>query len=240
MSKDLNAVATEYLPNAQTELENHLILNWYPQRIIKRFGHVPSLLELGVGHGLTSNQFAKACDRYVVIEGSQIVIDQFCKNNPGFKGEILHGYFEDYRPNRLFDVIVMGFILEHVDDPGNILLQYKNFLVPGGKLYVAVPNAKSLNRRLGLELGKIRDIYELNSNDIAQGHQRQYCRQSLEKEVRDSGYTITHTEGIYLKPLPLHYLKKLEDFDRNLAAMLQVGVDFPDLTIAILVELEAV
>lgn len=239
MSKNLNSVASEYFPNAQTELENHLILNWYPQRIIRRFSHVPSILELGVGHGLTSSQFAKACDRYVVIEGSQVVIDQFHSNNPRFSGEVVHAYFEDYQPDGLFDVIVMGFILEHVDDPAKILLQYKEFLVPGGKLYVAVPNAKSLNRRLGLELGKIGDIYELNKNDVAQGHQRQYCRQLLEKQVLAAGYEVTYTEGIYLKPLPLQFLRRLDDFNLNLQAMLQVGIEFPDLAVAILVELEA-
>lgn len=238
MRKDLNAVSSEYRPNAATEIENNLMLNWYPQRIIARFNHVPSLLELGLGHGFTAKIFAKACDCYWVVDGSSVVIEQFRQNSPDFLGEIIETYFEDYSPDQKFDVIVMGFVLEHVDDPDLILKRYRDFLSPGGKLYVAVPNAKSMNRRLGLELGLIDDIYSLNANDLALGHQRQYCRDTLKEAVNRAGYRVSHEEGIYLKPLPLGVLKTLDDFEANLQAMLRVGIDFPDLCVGLLMELE--
>jgi SAM-dependent methyltransferase len=238
MRKDLNAVSSEYRPNAATEIENNLILNWYPHRITARLGHVSSLLELGLGHGYTARIFADVCDRHVIVDGSSVVIEQFRRATPAFRGDIVESYFEDYVPDTKFDVIVMGFILEHVDDPDAILDRYRAFMKPGGKLYVAVPNAKSLNRRLGLELGLIDDIYSLNANDIALGHQRQYCRDTLTAAVRRAGYRITHEEGIYLKPLPLGVLKTLQDFDANLQAMLKVGVEFPDLCVGLLMELE--
>ena len=239
MKKDLNAVSSEYRPNAATEIENGLILNWYPRRMIVLFGHVGSLLELGLGHGYSARIFADACDRHVVVDGSSVVIEQFRKNTPDFSGEIIEAYFEDYAPQETFDAIVMGFILEHVDDPDFILKRYRSFLKPSGKLYVAVPNAKSLNRRLGLELGLIDDIYGLNANDIALGHQRQYCRDTLRQAVERAGYCITHEEGIYLKPLPLGVLKALDDFEANLQAMLRVGIEFPDLCVGLLMGLEA-
>lgn len=238
MKKDLNAVSSEYRPNAATEIENNLMLNWYPKRIIDRFNHVPSLLELGLGHGFTAKIFSKACDRYVVLDGSTVVIEQFRHNEPDFHGEIIETYFEDYHPDQKFDIIVMGFVLEHVDDPDFILKRFREFLSPSGKLYVAVPNAKSMNRRLGLELGLIDDIYSLNANDLALGHQRQYCRDTLKDAVERAGYRVTHEEGIYLKPLPLGVLKTLDDFEGNLQAMLRVGIDFPDLCVGLLMELE--
>jgi SAM-dependent methyltransferase len=238
MKKDLNEVSTEYLPNAATEIENRLILNWYPYRMIARFQHVPSLLELGLGHGYTAKIFAGACDRHVIVEGSSVVIGQFRETTPEFRGEIVEAYFEDYTSNETFDIIVMGFILEHVDDPDLILTRYRQFLKPGGKLYVAVPNAKSLNRRIGLELGLIDDIYSLNANDLALGHQRQYCRDTLRYVVERTGYRVTYEEGIYLKPLPLSVLRKLDNFEANLQAMLRVGIGFPDLCVGLFVELE--
>lgn len=239
MIKNLDSVASEYRPNAATEVENTLILNWYPRRIIRRFGHAENLLELGIGHGFTAGIFASACANHVIIDGSSIVIEQFRKNHPSFRGEVTKTYFEDFESDIPFDVIVMGFVLEHVDDPDLILSRYRAMLAPGGRTYVAVPNAKSLNRRLGLELGLIDDIYSLNANDLALGHQRQYCRQTLTSAVQRAGYRITHEEGIYLKPLPLGVLKTLEDFDANLQAMLKVGIDFPDLCVGLLMELEA-
>lgn len=239
MKKDLNSVSSEYRPNGATEIENDLILKWYPHRVISRFDHADSLLELGLGHGFTAGIFARTCDRHVVVEGSSVVLDLFRQTLPDFRGQLVEGYFEDYTPDETFDVIIMGFVLEHVDDPDLILERYRRFLKPGGKLYVAVPNAKSMNRRLGLEMGLIDDIYSLNANDIALGHQRQYCRDTLTQAVHRAGYRVTHEEGIYLKPLPLGVLKTLQDFDANLQAMLKVGVDFPDLCVALLMELEA-
>jgi len=235
--QDLNLVASEYKPNAVTELENDLILNWYPKRVIERFGYVDSLLELGLGHGFTAPIFANSCSRHVIIDGASTVIELFRQKHSGFSGEVILDYFENYSPKELFDVIVMGFVLEHVSDPKLILSRYRQFLRPKGKIYITVPNAKSLNRRIGMELGLIDDIYSLNANDIAQGHQRQYCRDTLRKTIENSGYRITHEEGIYLKPLPLAVLKNLPDFRANLDAMLKVGVEFPDLCVGLLVEI---
>lgn len=235
--KDLNAFTSEYRPNGATEIENNLILHWYPGRIAQRFGHVDSLLELGIGHGFTAEIFAGTCDRHVVLDGSSVVIAQFRSQHPDFCGEVVETYFEHFETAETFDVIVMGFVLEHVDDPDLLLRRYRSLLKPGGRLYVAVPNAKSLNRRIGHEMGLIDDIYSLNANDLVLGHVRQYCRDTLAAAVTRAGYSITHEEGIYLKPLPLTVLKTLPDMDSNLQAMLRVGVDFPDLCVALLMEL---
>ena len=235
-TENLDAVASEYRPDAATMLENDLILNWYPERIIRRFGSVGSILELGIGHGFTPGLFNAVCERHVIFEGSQMVIVLFKERSPDFSGEVVFSYFENFETEERFDVIVMGFILEHVDDPGLLLNRFKTFLKPGGRIFVAVPNAKSMNRRLGVELGKIDDIYSLNANDHAFGHKRQYCRDTLRQEMQSHGYEVSLEEGIYLKPLPLAVLKTLPDFQENLSAMLRVGVDFPDLCVALLME----
>lgn len=233
---NLDAVTSEYLPNAATAIENELILNWYPERIIKRIGHCGSLLELGIGHGFTPSRFNAACDRHVIVEGSEVVISRFREKQPDFSAEIVFSYFEDFDTDEKFDVIVMGFVLEHIDDPAVILRRFRQFLKDDGRLYVAVPNAKSLNRRLGLELGMIDNIYDLNQNDLALGHKRQYCRETLRRDIKGAGYVVGHEEGIYLKPLPLGVLKTLVDFRENLEAMLRVGIEFPDLCVGLLME----
>lgn len=235
---DLDAVAEKYLAEPSVEIENDLIMNWYPERVGLRVGHVGRLLELGLGHGYTVPHFVRIADQHAVIEGSQRVIDHFRMKNSWYQGDLIQGYFEHYESDAQFDAIVMGFVLEHVDDPVAILRRYRRFLVPGGKVFVAVPNAKSLNRRLGLAMGMIPDIYELNATDLKLGHQRNYCRETLRLDVEAAGYRITHEEGMYLKPLPLSVLRTLEDMTANLNAMMTVGVDFPDLCVALLIEIE--
>ncbi|GAB2747909.1 class I SAM-dependent methyltransferase [Melaminivora jejuensis] len=237
MKRDLNAEASEYRPHASTELENDLMLRWYPKRIIRRAGKVDRLLELGLGHGFSAETFNGICREHVIIDGASVVIRRFLDKHPDFQGSIVEEYFEDYTPDAAFDVIVMGFVLEHVDDPDVILRRYQKYLARNGRIYVAVPNAKSMNRRLGLELGLIEDIYDLNQNDLALGHKRQYCRESLRAAIERAGYSVTYEEGIYLKPLPLSVLKTLPDMQENLEAMLKVGVEFPDLCVALLMEI---
>jgi SAM-dependent methyltransferase len=234
---NLDDFADKYLQPPSVEIENDLIMNWYPGRIVARTGHVGRLLELGLGHGYTIPYFEPACDQHVVVEGSGRVIDYFTATHPDYTGRLEEAYFESYTPDEPFDVIVMGFVLEHVDDPVALLSRYRKFLKPGGRVYVVVPNAKSLNRRLGLAMGMIADIYDLNETDHKLGHQRNFCRETLADTVRQAGYAITHEEGIYLKPLPLGVLKTMSDLDANLRAMLEVGVDFPDLCVALLLEL---
>jgi len=148
----------------------------------------------------------------------------------------VESYFEAFDTDERFDVVLMGFILEHVDDPGLILERFRKFLSPAGRLFVAVPNAKSMNRRLGLAMGKIDDIYCLNDNDRALGHQRQFCLDTLKDLLARTGYECVWEEGIYLKPLPLGYMQSMPEFNENLRAMLEVGVDFPDLSVGLLIE----
>ncbi|WP_252273079.1 class I SAM-dependent methyltransferase [Pseudomonas subflava] len=240
MSK-LNEVTSQYKPGAVTSRENELILNWYPPRILRRLEALSpsSLLELGLGHGYTTALFNRHFQRHVVLEGSSVVIDLFRENYPGLNIELVEGYFEHFDSQEQFDVVMMGFILEHVDDPGLILRRFRHNLRPGGRLYVAVPNAKSLNRRLGLAMGKINDIYELNANDHALGHQRQFCRDTLKALLQAEGYRVSWEEGIYLKPLPLGYMQTMPEFEENLQAMCEVGVDFPDLCVGLLMEAQA-
>ena len=240
MQRDLNAEATQYHPKAPTIFENDLVLNWYPKRILERLLPGRSILELGIGHGITARIFDEVASRHVLIEGASVVIDQFRAEQPDLDCEIVQCYFEKFQTSELFDYIIMGFILEHVDDPGFILRRYRKLLKPAGKLYASVPNGKSLNRRLGLAMGLIDDLYSLNHHDIALGHKRQYCVDTFKDEIEQAGFQVMHIEGIYLKPLPLHVLQGIDNADQNFQALLEVGIDFPDLCVGILVEAEAV
>ena len=234
----LEQYTSHYREGAPTSLENNLLLNWYPRRILDRLGPPldRSLLELGLGHGITAVQFHPHFGKHDVIEGSPEVISLFKAKNELPRLNIIESYFESFATDQRFDVIIMGFVLEHVDDPALIVEKYRGLLAPGGRLFIAVPNAKSFNRRLGLALGKINDIYELNANDHQQGHQRQFCLDTLKQLMTDNGYIVPWVEGIYLKPLPLPVLQTLPDFEANLLAMCEVGVGFPELCVGLLIE----
>ena len=178
------------------DFDNEILLTWYPQRIIEHAGCTGALLELGLGHGYTADIFGAHFEKHVVLEGSQAVIDNFKKMHPDCTADIIHTYFEEFETNEKFDVIVMGFILEHVDDPLLILRHYRQFLAPNAKIFLAVPNAEVMNRRLGYLAGMLLDMSALSENDHLLGHKRYYTVESLTDEVTEAGYQIDRMEGI--------------------------------------------
>ena len=120
MSQEIDQDSTAYDRNYV--LDNNLTLQWYPRRVVDMAqARTGSMLELGLGHGYSTEYFAKAFQRYRVLEGSQEMIDRFRARFINEGMDIIHGYFEDFETDERFDVVSMGFILEHVDDPALII-----------------------------------------------------------------------------------------------------------------------
>jgi 2-polyprenyl-3-methyl-5-hydroxy-6-metoxy-1,4-benzoquinol methylase len=219
------------------DFDNHIQLNWYPHRIIDLVGKAESLLELGVGHGITTDIFSKKFSRHVVLDASVAVIENFREKFPGCGAQVIETYFETFESDEKFAVIVLGFVLEHVDHPVEIMRHYKKFLSPGGKMFVTVPNAEVLNRRLGHIAGLLPDIKELSDHDRMCGHKRYYTVQSLTEDARSAGYAIERMEGIYLKPFTTQQIMSL-NFERPIIdALCKVGISYPELCCGILAQL---
>lgn len=237
MKGTLDAHVGAYEGQNLYDFDNEILLTWYPQRIMAINPNAKSLLELGLGHGFTTNIFSRAFDRHVVLDGSQAVIENFRKRYPDCQAEIVETFFEDYQTEERFDLIVLGFILEHVDDPVLILKRFRQFLKPGGKMYAAVPNAEVLNRRLGHLAGLLPDMQTLSENDVLLGHKRYYIVETLTNDARLAGFSIEKMEGIYLKPLTTRQLVSLNLDKKIIQALCEIGIDYPELCCGILAEI---
>lgn len=55
------------------------------------------------------------------------------------------GLFEANFADNFFDVIRMSFVLEHLPNPKQTLIEIKRILRPHGRIYISVQNARSLN-----------------------------------------------------------------------------------------------
>lgn len=236
MNDKLDKYVVTYEGNSIYDFDNRILLRWYPQRIMAHTQGKDSLLELGLGHGFAALEFSGHFARHVILEGSPAVVANFRKHTPAFRAEIVETYFEEYETKEKFDVIVMGFVFEHVDNPVKLLQKFKDHLVPGGKVYVAVPNAESMNRRLGHYAGLLPDLFQLSPNDIDSGHQRYYTKESIQKDVRSAGGHVNRIEGLFLKPLMTSQLLSLKLDEKIINAMCQLGVGYPELSLGILVE----
>jgi 2-polyprenyl-3-methyl-5-hydroxy-6-metoxy-1,4-benzoquinol methylase len=237
MTNNLDAHLAAYRGENLYDFDNEILLKWYPQRIVVMSEGAKSLLELGLGYGFTTNIFASTFARHVVLDGSPAVINHFREKYPECGSQIIETYFEEFHTEEKFDVIVMGFILEHVDDPIRILKHFRDFMALDGRLFLAVPNGESLNRRLGHLAGLLPDVLKLSEHDLLLGHKRYYTVDLLRKEVEDAGYSIKHLEGIYLKPLTTSQLISLNLDDKIIRALCLAAIDYPELSCGILAEL---
>ena len=237
-SKGLNDYIVAYSDDFDYAFDNEVILNWYPRRIIELSNRKSKVLELGIGHGYTCNHFAESFSQYLVIDGSESVIARFKQQYPNSKACVTKSSFESYETNQTFDLIVMGFVLEHVDDPGQILEHYKQFIAPNGRCFVTVPNSEALHRRFGHEAGLLPDMSTLGAGDLALGHQRLYTVASMTRLLQSCGYRVIRTEGVFLKPLTTHQLRALNLSKEILEGMCKVGVAYPELSAGLLFEAE--
>jgi SAM-dependent methyltransferase len=235
MKESLDQFAHAYEPDTRYSLDARLMSGWYPRRVVEKSSGI-SLLELGIGHGRAVSFFSDNFDRHVVIEGSEEVIRQYIQKYGDQKSDIVHGYFESFNTDEKFDYISMGFVLEHVDDPVLVLTQFSRFLKADGIIYIAVPNATSLHRQLGVAAGLLGDIKQLSEDDLKLGHQRYYDIADLRADVRKAGLFEQSLEGIFLKPFTTAQLEQLSLTQEILESLMVVGKDYPELCNAILME----
>lgn len=230
-----------YEKNNIYEFDNNIILHEYPRRIAEIIydeGEAQNCLELGIGHGYTTEFFSNFFQRHIVLEGDPKIIDRFRKKFPNVQSEIIETYFEQWDTKETFDVIIMGFILEHVDAPVELIQKYKSFLKPGGRMFIAVPNAESLHRRIGYYAGLLNDLTALSEVDLALGHRRYYTLPELRKQITESHLKIIKEEGILLKPLTTSQMIQLDLSENIIQGYVAAGRDYPELCCSLLVEVK--
>jgi 2-polyprenyl-3-methyl-5-hydroxy-6-metoxy-1,4-benzoquinol methylase len=183
--------------DSRHDFDHYLIkFSWFR---IQRWARGSSVLELGSADGLMTEDLVNHFGRVVVVEGSAKNCERVQAQFPSV--EVHHCLFEEFSGGEKFDNIIMARVLEHLDDPVSLLKRAAGWLNPGGQIHVVVPNAESLNRKLGLAMGLIQRLDELTERDHKAGHVRVYRRDALVAHVREAGLRVVALTGTYLKPL---------------------------------------
>jgi SAM-dependent methyltransferase len=229
--------------------ENHLMLRAYGEHIAQyiRNHEVRAALSLGIGYAevtqrILSTLTSGLLKQYVVVDGAPQIIEGFRRSLgpvplPGL--ELVEGFFETFVSSERFEVIEAGFILEHVDDPAFVLRRLHQFLLPGGRVFIAVPNARSLHRVLGHKAGLLEDMYVLSSSDLALGHKHYFDLDSISELVRAAGFKVAKTKGLLLKPFTTGQLNTLNLSPNVWRALLEVSAEYPAISNAIYLEATA-
>lgn len=203
------------------------------------------ILSLGIGHTEVARPLLELLrkgqiDRYVIVDAAPAIVASFREQMAPLPAglQLVEAFFEEVAESLgLFDAIEAGFILEHVDDPSLVLRRMRRFIAPAGRMFVAVPNARSLHRLLGHEAGLLDDVFTLSDADRALGHQRYFDVESLSALAEQNGWRVDAQAGLLLKPFTTGQLATLDLSPAVWRALQALAAPYPEISNAFCMEL---
>ena len=199
----------------------------YSFKIAERHMVGDSILEMGPAEGVMTELLAATGKKLTLIEGSGLFCVDLRRRFP--QANTIHSLFEEFEPNELFDNIILGHVLEHVEDPVDILSRAKRWLKPGvGRIFGAVPNARSLHRQAAVIMGILREEDALNEMDIHHGHRRVFNPESFRNAFSQAGLKIEIFGGYWMKPVSNAQIEASWT-PEMLEAFMVLGERYPDI-----------
>jgi SAM-dependent methyltransferase len=176
------------------------------------------VLDVGCGSGVHGAELTKICGHRVV------GVDLFPASVEKAKTRIAEAYVGDVTaPERYpfygrqqFDLIVFSDILEHLNDPQDVLRRHLALLAPGGKVVISLPNVAIWNVRLALLFGQFEYT---DTGTLDRTHMRFFTRRSFRRFAHQSGIQIVRSRvspGILRPFVPL--IKKIYGGPGNASA----------------------
>jgi SAM-dependent methyltransferase len=230
--RDLNL---EFQDNVERKYayEFDWILRRYLLRTISpHFDLSGKTLELGCFQGDMTKMLLDFFPRMTVVEGAEDLCGVVEQRFPG-RLTVINSTFENVTLQAEYQNIFLVHTLEHLDDPIALLKKIKAWLAPGGRLYIAVPNANALSRQIAVKMGLIRYNSAVTEGERLHGHRLTYSIDMLEYHLHEAGFRCFESGGVVLKPLANF------QFDRALAEGIvdqayldgcyELGKRYPDL-----------
>lgn len=118
------------------------------------------IIELGCAPGLMLKTLyrLRPCHRFFGIDYSQKALDlthEYLSQNH-IEAGLIYGDIRIYRPEKTYDLVCSFGLIEHFDDPVEIVRAHKKFVAKDGRIVVTVPNLA--NRYVKRALEKFRPI----------------------------------------------------------------------------------
>lgn len=150
-------------------------------------------IEIGCGEGLSTQRLNTFMPKNITLEASEYVAHQIPhaeKNNPGVK-ITQESIYELKHKDKIFDLVILPEVLEHLDYPEKGLEELKRVTKKGGYLILGVPN-EPLWRVLNMARGKY-----WNDWGNTPGHLNHWSSKQLVKFVEE------HYGPVIAKSTPL-------------------------------------
>lgn len=200
---------------------------------LKKFFKGNTCLEVGCADGEGTKILIKYFSKIYAVDGSKRLLAKARGEIKNPKVTFIHSMFETLDLNLKFDTIILGHVLEHVQNPILVLRHIKQYLSVDGIILIDVPNAESIHRLVGVEMGLIDNVHILNKADLSIGHRRVYDLALLKKDVQQAGLKIKKEGGLFLKFLSNSQITRLLEkkiINQNTVnALVILGEKYPNL-----------
>lgn len=209
------------------------VMQPYMIRSFEPFFNRGSLLELGSFKGEFTRRFLRLFDDVTCVEASAVAIE-VARQQLGDRVRLVHSTFEAATLGRTYNNVVLTHVLEHLDDPVQLLRRINDeWLAESGRLFLVCPNANAPSRQIAVKMGLIPHNAAVTVAEAEHGHRRTYSLDTLERDAVAAGLTVVHRSGIFFKALANFQWDRLLKTDiiskEYLDGCYQLGQHYPDL-----------
>lgn len=205
----------------------------YSFNIFRRFmNDGDNILEMGPAEGTMTRQLLESGYNVDCLEGSPEFADILREKFPCLKVHL--GLFEEWECGPVYDVILLGHVLEHVDNPSQILSRAKRWLTSEGKIVCSVPNCRSLHRQAAVIMGLMDTEQDMSEKDIHHGHRRVYSPETLRADFAKAGMNVDYFGGYWMKPISDVQIEE-HWTPEMLEAFMKLGERYPDIAAELII-----
>jgi 2-polyprenyl-3-methyl-5-hydroxy-6-metoxy-1,4-benzoquinol methylase len=219
--KSLNKISNWYIDQ---QLDFDKVLINYRFEKLKKFFIGEKCLELGPAEGEMTKKIVNEFKSVTVVDAADDLLNKI----PNYSNlNKINSLFEEFNTKEKFDTIIIDHVLEHVDDPVWLLKMSSNLLNNNGRILIGVPNANSIHRLVAVKMNILNNQCDLNERDLAVGHRRVYTKETMQKDIFESGLKIIESGGIFFKPLSNSQIQK-NWTNEMIEGFYKLGDDFQD------------
>ena len=222
--KTLKEISREYISPTPARQVDRRILKFVAGYVIERLKE-GSVLEMGVGDRVWTPLVLKRFGETSVVDASSELLESLKEFAGLGRIEKYCSLFEDFSPDVSFDNILCTYVLEHVDDPVEILRRAADWLNPDGGIHLVIPHALSLHRRLAVLMNLQKSPGDLGDSDRHIGHRRCLTHTELDSLVGEAGLKIVERTGLISKLVPNLLMEKFPD--EILDGIVRLGAELP-------------
>jgi GNAT superfamily N-acetyltransferase/2-polyprenyl-3-methyl-5-hydroxy-6-metoxy-1,4-benzoquinol methylase len=213
------------------------VMHPFMLRSFEPFFRPGKLLELGSFKGDFTRRFLQRFDDITCVEASGVAIEA-ARCRLGGRVKFIHSTFEAAVLPTRYENVVLTHVLEHLDDPVEVLRRINDeWLAEGGRLFLVCPNANAASRQIAVKMGLITHNAAVTAAEAQHGHRCTYALDTLEHDAVAAGLKVVHRSGIFFKALANFQWDRLLKTDiiskEYLDACYQLGQQYPDLCASI-------